>query len=93
MTRLWTVVYDIADPRRLRRVAKIMEGYGERVQLSVFECTLTNDSLAELRRRICMEIDTDADSVRWYPLCAWCADRVTWQGFGDIVDDSSYIIV
>ncbi len=88
MTRLWTVVYDIADPHRLRRVAKIMEGYGERVQWSVFECALHNDMLVELRRRISAEIDADVDSVRWYPLCAWCADRITWQGLGDVSDET-----
>ncbi len=93
MTRLWVVVYDIANPRRRRRVAKIMEGHGERVQWSEFECKLTDDLFTELRRRISMEIDANTDSVRWYPLCVWCADRITWQGPGGIVDDPSYIIV
>ena len=37
------VAYDIADPKRLREVAKTMVGHGERVQLSVFYCVLTRE--------------------------------------------------
>ena len=43
----WIVLYDIRNPRRLRRVARLMEGYGQRVQHSVFECDLGE---AELNR-------------------------------------------
>ena len=43
---LYIVAYDISSPRRWRRVFRIMEGYGEWVQLSVFQCRLSR------RRRI-----------------------------------------
>ncbi len=36
----YLVSYDICDPKRLRRVAKILEGFGTRLQYSVFECPL-----------------------------------------------------
>ena len=42
------VTYDIADPRRLRRVAKVSEGFGRRVQKSVFECELDERGLNRL---------------------------------------------
>ena len=39
--RLYIVAYDIADPKRWRRVFKVMKGYGHWLQLSVFQCRLT----------------------------------------------------
>lgn len=93
MTRLWMISYDIADPRRLRRVAEILEGQGERVLWSVFECTLDNAALDILRARIGAEIDAGEDSVRWYPVCVWCGDRVEWQGTSAAVEDPPYFIV
>jgi len=46
--RLYIVAYDITDPKRWRRVFKVMKGYGEWVQLSVFQCRLTPRQHAEL---------------------------------------------
>jgi CRISPR-associated protein Cas2 len=46
--RLYIVAYDIADPKRWRRVFKLMKGHGEWVQLSVFQCRLTPRQHAEL---------------------------------------------
>jgi CRISPR-associated protein Cas2 len=87
------VAYDIAEPRRLRRVAEILEGHGERVLWSVFECTLDNATLDTLRERVGAEIDVASDSVRWYPVCTWCSDHIQWQGTGGAVQDPPYFIV
>ncbi len=46
--RLYVVTYDISDPRRWRRVFQVMHGYGEWLQLSVFQCRLTAKQHAEL---------------------------------------------
>ncbi len=46
--RLFIVAYDIADPKRWRSVFKTMHGYGDWVQLSVFQCRLTRVRHAEL---------------------------------------------
>jgi CRISPR-associated protein Cas2 len=45
---LYIVAYDIAEPRRWRRVFKLMNGYGEWLQLSVFQCRLTQRRRVEL---------------------------------------------
>ena len=45
---LFVVVYDISDPKRWRRVFRVMQGYGEWVQLSVFQCRLNAKRHAEL---------------------------------------------
>lgn len=46
--RLYIVAYDISDQKRWRRIFKLMKGYGEWVQLSVFQCRLSPRQHAEL---------------------------------------------
>lgn len=45
---LYVVTYDISDPKRWRRVFNVMNGYGEWLQLSVFQCRLNRQRHAEL---------------------------------------------
>lgn len=45
---LYVVTYDISDPKRWRRVFKLMHGYGEWLQLSVFQCRMSRKRHAEL---------------------------------------------
>jgi CRISPR-associated protein Cas2 len=52
MRQTYIVSYDISDPKRLRKVFRLMKGYGEHVQLSVFRCELTHRLLVELRARL-----------------------------------------
>jgi CRISPR-associated protein Cas2 len=59
---------DAAGERRLRRVAKICEAFGQRVQNSVFECTLNEGQLEKLVHRLRKAIDNDQDSLRIYRL-------------------------
>lgn len=52
--------------RRLRRVAKICESTGQRVQKSVFECQVTRAEFEELERRLLAEINPSEDCLRLY---------------------------
>ena len=54
--------------RRLRRVAKICEGVGQRVQKSVFECRVDRMQFEELERRLLSEINDKEDCLRLYRL-------------------------
>jgi CRISPR-associated protein Cas2 len=54
--------------RRLRRVAKVCEGTGQRVQKSVFECQVTLAELETLERRLLAEINEQQDCLRLYRL-------------------------
>ncbi len=45
---LYIVAYDITDPKRWRRVFRLMKGYGEWLQLSVFQCRMSRTRHAEL---------------------------------------------
>ena len=50
--RLYIVAYDIAEPKRWRRVFKVMKAYGHWLQLSVFQCRLTARRRAEMTARL-----------------------------------------
>jgi CRISPR-associated protein Cas2 len=54
--------------RRLRRVAKVCEGTGQRVQKSVFECQVNLMQMEELERRLLSEINVEQDCLRLYRL-------------------------
>ena len=68
----WVLIaYDIttddkAGRRRLRRVAKVCERYGRRVQKSLFECQGDATTLQKLRFELLDEIDERYDSLRIY---------------------------
>ena len=67
------VCYDVSTEtregrRRLRRVAKVCEGTGQRVQKSVFECQVTLMQLDELERRLLAEVNLSQDCLRLYRL-------------------------
>ncbi len=71
---------DAAGARRLRRVAKICEGFGQRVQNSVFECALNEAQFEQLVHRLEKAIDTEQDSLRIYRLRQPRAQYVTVMG-------------
>jgi CRISPR-associated protein Cas2 len=54
--------------RRLRHVAKLCQGYGQRVQLSVFECRVSDAQFEKLRDRLTHVMNKDEDSLRIYRL-------------------------
>jgi CRISPR-associated protein Cas2 len=67
------VTYDVSTEtregrRRLRRVATICLGFGQRVQKSVFECQVTSAQLEELEDKLVRTIDLTQDSLRIYRL-------------------------
>lgn len=61
--RLFIVTYDIASQRRWRRVFKAMHGYGEWIQLSVFQCRLSARRRAELETRLRELVKAGEDHV------------------------------
>ena len=79
----YLAVYDIADPKRLRRVAQLMESYGYRVQRSVFECNLTPAALRTMKNELKAILLTTDDSVRLYPLFANALEKQTILGIGE----------
>lgn len=68
VNRLYLVIYDISNPRRLRHVARIMEGYGHRLQYSVFESRLNDLRYEELKSALHQELNHDEDQVLFVSL-------------------------
>jgi CRISPR-associated protein Cas2 len=59
----YVVAYDISDPKRWRRVFKLMKGYGRWLQLSVFHCRLDGGRRVEMAAELERTIDGMADHV------------------------------
>ena len=69
------ICYDIPDDKRRTRVGKILEGFGNRVQKSVFECDIKPDHMKTLKQKLDKVIKED-DAVRYYYLCAQCIPKI-----------------
>ncbi|MDQ2844284.1 MAG: CRISPR-associated endonuclease Cas2 [Acidobacteriota bacterium] len=68
MRKSYLVCYDISDDKRLRRVFKIMRGYGDHLQYSVFECQLNATDLVKMRAELAAAIHHDKDQVLFVDL-------------------------
>ena len=92
------VSYDVstiekAGQRRLRRVAKICKDYGQRVQLSVFECSVDPAQWARLRDKLIKEIAPEEDSLRFYFLGANWKRRVEHLGSKKVPDPDDPLVI
>jgi CRISPR-associated protein Cas2 len=85
------VTYDVSTEskegrRRLRRIAKACESYGQRVQFSVFECSMPDALWVELRGKLLSLFDADEDSLRFYFLGKDDLGRAEHHGIKPSVD-------
>lgn len=89
----YVVAYDIPDDRRRKKIADLLEGYGKRVQYSVFECLLTQAKYDELLSKLKKRVKLSEDSVRFYPLSRQSLRQVeTWGGQPLTTPPSSTVI-
>jgi CRISPR-associated protein Cas2 len=63
---LVVVVYDIADDRRRLKLSNFLEGFGRRVQESVFGCFIDHNEMQKLYRRVQSRVKPELDNVRFY---------------------------
>lgn len=68
MRHTFIVSYDIADPKRLRKVFRICQDFGNHLQYSVFECDLSPQERVELETRLGEVIHHEADQVLFIAL-------------------------
>jgi len=85
------VVYDVNTEtapgrRRLRKIAQTCTDYGQRVQKSVFECTVNEVQFERLRRRLLEQINEKEDSLRFYRLPEGKSAIVEAHGSNNVVD-------
>jgi len=92
------VAYDVnteerAGQKRLRLVAKACKAFGQRVQDSVFECSITPTDMEKLRQRLLKIIDKDEDSLRIYTLPGNREKLVEVHGRDLYVDFSDPLVI
>lgn len=76
---LYVIVYDITCDKRRKKVSDLLEGYGQRVQYSVFECILSQTKYSELQKRLRKQVKSSEDSIRFYPLSKHTFNQIeTW---------------
>ncbi len=92
------VSYDVStvEPegqRRLRKVAKVCKDHGQRVQFSVFECSVDPARWTFFREKLIREIDPSQDSLRFYFLGANWRRRVEHVGAKGVLDPEEPLII
>lgn len=88
---LVVVTYDVstvssAGRKRLRKVAKICQNYGQRVQNSVFECIVDATQYSVLKIELTSVINEDQDSLRFYQLGKSYQNKIEHIGNKDSID-------
>jgi CRISPR-associated protein Cas2 len=92
--RRYLVAYDIRDDRRLRNVASCMEGYGTRIQYSVFICDLSDQEAVLMRGDVEIRMKHSEDSVMIIDLGrAGDSSRFLFLGHHEKLPASSAVIV
>ena len=92
------ITYDVntetpAGRKRLRKVAKQCQNYGQRVQNSVFECILDPARLKQLQHNLEDLIDLEKDSIRYYYLGNKWRNRIEHIGVKESIDLEGTLIV
>ncbi len=85
------ITYDVSTisntgQKRLRKVSKICQNYGQRVQNSVFECVVDSTQFAALKIELANVIDKEKDSLRFYQLGNNYKNKVEHLGIKESVD-------
>lgn len=94
MSKVVLISFDIRDDKRRRKVVKILEHYGVRVQYSVFELSVSESKIIDIKNKIKGIID-NVDNVRYYFLCKDCVKKVVNQGIslGGLVTTNENFLV
>ena len=92
------ITYDVdtiseTGAKRLRKVAKVCQDYGQRVQNSVFECRLTEAQFILVKNKIENIINTELDNVRFYFLGNNWPNRIEMIGKKDGIDLDGELII
>lgn len=90
-TQFLVVSYDISSNRRRLKVMKTLEGFGARVQFSVFECRLKPNEVDDLRRKL-KKLIVQEDSIRLYFISADDVKRIERLGDPRTVEEKIFIL-
>ncbi len=92
------ITYDVntesaAGKRRLRKVAKECQNYGQRVQNSVFECVMDSTKTREVKEILLKIIDEEKDSLRFYYLGDKYKNKVEHYGVKESYDMDAALLI
>ena len=88
------VCYDIAHPKRLKKVAKVCESYGIRIQKSCFQADVEDkEKFRNLLNAIGREMDRKKDSLIVYAVCDDCSRLAISLGPNRIIDPDEVIFL
>jgi CRISPR-associated protein Cas2 len=96
---MWVLVtYDVNTEtakgrRRLSKVAQACENFGQRVQKSVFECTVNQAQYEQMRNQLLKTIDMKQDSLRFYKMSSERDKTVEEFGSGKVIDFKGPLVV
>ena len=88
----YVVAYDIPDDKRRTKVHKILKGFGQWTEFSLFECFLTKKELLQMRAKLDKHLDPQDDRVRIYTICDTCLTKIETVGIPEPREDTSYLI-
>ena len=89
---LYVIAYDIPSDRRRTKVHKVLCGFGQWTQYSLFECHLTQKELVSLRGKLDKLLKPEEDSVRFYPLCTPCMAKVVTIGSPKPAEQDVFVV-
>ena len=93
MKSWYLVLYDVRDSRRLQRTARILKGYGHRMQYSVFRCRLSLRDMERLRWEVARILEKE-DDILFVPLCQSCIAKLrAADKRGDWPEDAAGFVV
>ncbi len=87
------IAYDISDNKRRKKVVNAVQKFGGRVNLSVFECMVTDSQFKELCSEIKSIINTKKDCVIYYTLCTDCFSKIVYCPDVKHIAESSTTII
>ena len=89
----YVISYDIPDNQRRNQLAKVLKGFGSRVQYSVFEAHLTRSQFEQMKQAVNSVINSEKDAVRYYSLCRACVGHIEVPAVGDVTTAPETIVV
>jgi CRISPR-associated protein Cas2 len=90
------VAYDIADPKRLAKVARTLKHFGDRLQKSLFYLEIDNAQLEAIKEKLDGIIDFEEDAVAYIEQCGMCKKNMECRGKKPVVidkEESDFFIV
>src|SRR2546423_3853707 len=88
----YVVAYDIPDDKRRTKVHKVLTGFGQWTEFSLFECFLTKKEVLQMRAKLEQHLDSRTDRVRIYMICDACLAKIETVGIPEPIEQTCYLI-